>query len=415
MNQYVLHTMKKYTIGLLLIATVLFSACRLDDVPQPGETKERTLLIYMAAQNSLGFNGSLFDYQNIESLLDGVQEHHLRANNIVIFHDPYMAAGGRPDTRPRLLQVIMGTDGEPTTREIEIFDESPSSVSIEGMSGVIDRVLNNPAFAAEKYSFLMWSHGTAWLPPNPNYGVRAIGQDIGQDGEQWMDIDDFAEAIPDGVFDYIAVDACYMAAAEFAWVLRGKADYLIAAPTEIMGTGMPYHEIPDYLLGAQPDYEGFCDVFYEFYKLGHGFYGSTLSLIDLNAMGPVADAVRQVLADATMEQIYAIPTEEMQFFDRNRTQIGTPNTLHPYHIFFDLGSFMKHLATPSELAAFEQAMAAAIPYERHSDSFLLVPGGYGFEINEYSGLSVYVPRNIPELAQVNAYYKTLGWYEEVYP
>ncbi len=107
MNQYVLHTMKKYTIGLLTLATILFSACRKDDTPQPEQTRQRTLLIYMAAQNSLGYSSARFDYQNIASLLGGIRPEHLRENNVLVFHDPYVAADGRDDTRPRLLQVVM--------------------------------------------------------------------------------------------------------------------------------------------------------------------------------------------------------------------------------------------------------------------------------------------------------------------
>lgn len=392
--------MKKYTIALLTVVAVLFSSCRKDDIPTPpNETKERTFLIYMAAQNSLGTSSRVFDYQNIASLLKGIKEHHLRSNNVVIYHDPYVAASGRPDTRPRLLQVVFDENGNAATRELRIYAEQ-NSASVEVMSGVIDEVLKNPDLAAEKYSFLMWSHGTGWLPANPDYTSRAIGQD----GNSWLNIEEFAEAIPDGAFDYIAMDACYMAAAEFAYELRGKTDYIIASGIEIMGTGMPYQAMPDYLLGRNPNYEGFCDAFYNTYASN---YGLTISLIKPDEVAGVANVVREVLKNVPVETIYAIPTSGMQYFDRLQTGV------HPYHVFFDLGSFMKKIATAEQLMQFEQAMAKAVPYSRHSDSFLLADGG--FRIGEYCGLSSYVPRNTPGLGKVNDYYKTLGWYKAVYP
>ncbi len=389
--------MTKYTFALTVMALVFFSACRPDDVPSPSnETKERTFLIYMAAQNSLGnYNGRHYDYENLESLLKGIKASHLQTNNVLIYHDPMVVVGGRADTRPRLLKVEMGSNGKAVTREIEIFVEQ-NSVSKEVMSAVINKVLKNESFAADHYSFLMWSHGSGWLPAE---STRAIGQD----GSNWMDINDFAAAIPDGVFDYIAVDACYMAAAEFAYALRNDADYLIASPTEIMGTGMPYELMPNYLLGATPNYNGFCDAFYNYYPE----YGSTLSLIKLGGMEALAGTVRNILSGVSMEQLYAIPSAGMQHFDR----IGT--TGYSEYIFFDLGSFVKQLdASAAQLQRFEQALAAAVPYERHSDSFLL--GHSGFQIKEYSGLSVYVPRNTTaSLRLLNEYYQTQAWYRAV--
>ena len=394
-------SMKKYTFAWAAAIAVLLVSCRPDDVPSPSGPKERTFLIYMAAQNSLGdYDGRHYDYENIASLLSGIGEFHLRLNNVVIYHDPKVTANGRDDTRPRLLKVEMGNNGKAVTREIEIFAEQ-NSVSKEVMSTVIDKVLKNELFAADHYSFLMWSHGTGWLPADATRSSRAIGQD----GSHWMDINDFAEAIPDGVFDCIAVDACYMAAAEFAYALRNDARYLIAAPTEIMGNGMPYALMPDYLLGAAPDYNGFCDVFYQSYE---DDYGSTLSLIKPGEMEALAGAVRDILAGVSIEQIYAIPSTGMQYFDRIGTT-GSP----PVHIFFDLGSFIRRLNVPAaQLQRFEQALAQAVPYERHSSSFLL--GSGGFQITETSGLSVYVPRNDARLEKINTYYQTLGWYRAVY-
>lgn len=398
--------MKKYAIALLMTVSVLFPACRQDDIPTPDgdDTKDRTFLIYMAAQNSLGWPGYNYDSQNISSLLKGINQSHLRRNNVLIYRDPYPeATEENPDKKPRLLQLAFNQEGKAVTREIKVYDEQ-NSASPEVMSAVINDVVKNPAFAAEKYSFLMWSHGTGWLPANPNYTPKSKA--IGQDGNDWLNIEDFARAIPDGVFDYIAMDACYMAAAEFVYEMRGKADYLIAAPTEIMGSGMPYQVMPGYLLGKDPDYKGFCDAFYRYYENN---YGSTISLIKPDEIGGVADAVKDILKDVSMETIHAIPTASLQYFDR----LVVDHDIHPYHLFFDLGSFMNKIATEEQLQRFEQAVAKAVPYYRHSDSFL--QGYGGFRINEYCGLSVYVPRSTANLEKVSDYYQTLDWFKAVYP
>jgi hypothetical protein len=394
--------MKKYTLILLAACAVFFSCSREDDVPQPNPNgADRTLLIYMAAQNSLGYQSNAFDYQNIKSLLKGIKPSHLQANNILIYHDPYSASGDRIDTNPRLLQVVPGENGSATTREIKQYEEQ-NSASGEVLSAVIAEVFDDPSFRAEKYSFLMLSHGTGWLPANPSYTARTRA--IGQDGSNWMNITEFSEAIPDGLFDYIALDACYMGAVEFAYQMQGKADYLIASPTEILASGMPYENVPEYLLGTTPKYEAFFDAYYRFYD--RSGFGSTLSLIRPSQIGALADVVRDVLYNTPMETITAIPNASLQHFDRT-------NSTHPYRVFFDLGSFMKQIASPVQLANFEAAMAQVVPLSRHSDSFL--PDDGGFTISEYSGLSTYVPRSTAKLGTVTEYYETLGWYKAVYP
>ncbi|MDR0953939.1 MAG: hypothetical protein LBM20_00970 [Rikenellaceae bacterium] len=394
--------MKKYTLILLATCALFFSCSREDDVPQPNPNgAERTLLIYMAAQNSLGYGSNEFDYQNILSLLKGVKPGHLQANNILIYHDPYTASNDRGDTNPLLLQVVPGENGSATTKVLKQYNEQ-NSASGEVLSAVIAEVFDNPKFKAQKYSFLMWSHGTGWLPANPSYSARSRA--IGQDGTDWMNITEFAEAIPDGLFDYIAMDACYMGAVEFAYEMQGKADYLIASPTEILASGMPYEVIPEYLLGTTPKYNDFLDAFYRFYD--RSGYGSTLSLIRPGQIGTLADVVREVLKNTPMETITAIPDGSLQHFDRT-------NSTHPYRVFFDLGSFMQQIASPVQLAEFEAVMTQVVPYFRHSESFL--PDDDGFTIRAYSGLSTYVPRSTTKLGQVTAYYETLGWYKAVYP
>ena len=409
--------MKKYIVGLFLLGFVLTS-CRKDDIPAPpdGTEKDRTFFIYMAADNSLGAAGKTngeFDYKNIALLLRGVRSYHLLSNNIIIYQDPKIANPNQnadypewenwpkwSDARPRLLEIYTDENGTVAFRTIKQYEEQNSGTGAT-LSAVLKEVMD--LYQTPKYGFLMWSHGTGWLPGNPNYNTRAIGQD----GSNWIDIEDFADALPDDTFDYLLFDACYMAGAEVAYALRNKADYILAAPTEIMGTGMPYHLMPEYLLGTSPKLETFCDAFYNYYGGASG--NSSISLIDTKYLGELAAVVKDILLDVSAEEVYAIANEDMQWFDR------LASGAHPYHVFFDLGDYMEEVATPAQYAAFTAAMKKAVPHYRHSDSFLVNQSPPGFDINSYCGLSAYVPRNTARLQNVNDYYKTTDWYRAVYP
>ena len=354
--------LKKYALYILVFAATALTSCRKDDVPNPGGPKERTFFIYMAADNSLGYyNGASFDYPNIESLLSGVKASHLQKTNVILFHDPKIAYEGeesgyvRPDEKPRLLEVVIGSDGKTTTRDAVVYEELNSGTAAT-LKQILTKVVAD--YPAEKYGFLMWSHGTGWLPANPNFTTsRAIGQD-NRGTDSWIEIGDFADAIPDGQFDFIALDACYMGSAEVAYELRNKTDYILASPIEIMGNGMPYQLMPDLLFPRNPNYNGFCDAFYNMYA---STYGCTISLVKTSELEALAATVHDILKDADLQAdiIEGIPSGSLQRFGR----------LTYRNVFFDLGDFVQKLATPSQYETFQLAMQKAVPYSRHTDSF----------------------------------------------
>lgn len=70
-----------------------------------------------------------------------------------------------------------------------------------------------------------------------------------------------ADAIPDGVFDFIWFDACYMSGIETAYELRDKCDTFVAYPTEVYTPGMPYNLTIPYILKETPDLKSAASEF----------------------------------------------------------------------------------------------------------------------------------------------------------
>ena len=392
---------KKYVLYILLFSASVLTSCQKDDVPVPDGPKDRTFFIYMAADNSLGESGGSlsYDYANIADLLSEIKSSHLQKTNVIIFHDPKMASDGfvRSDAKPRLLEVVMGPNGKATTRDAAVYEELNSG-SGETFRQILAQVAAN--YPAEKFGLIVWSHGSGWLPAIPNFSrSRAIGQD-NRGAESWIEINDLAAAIPDGQFDFIAMDACYMGSVEVAYALRNKTDYLLVSPIEIMAAGMPYRLIPNLLFAKEPNYTGFCDAFYNMYA---DTYGCTISLVKTSEMDALAVTVRDILKDVDVQAdiIKGIDSNSLQRFGRR-----------PHHdAFFDLGDFLEKLASVDQYKEFQTAMQKAVPYSKHTDSFMLSYTG-GFRIDKYSGLNTYVPRDYPVL---NEFYATLDWYKAVYP
>ena len=55
------------------------------------------------------------------------------------------------------------------------------------MRSVIGEVVS--LYPADSYGLVLWSHGTAWLPSDYQNKLKAFGQD----GNNWMEIDDLAK------------------------------------------------------------------------------------------------------------------------------------------------------------------------------------------------------------------------------
>jgi len=100
-----------------------------------------------------------------------------------------------------------------------------------------------------------WSHGLSWIPSS-NFttdGTTRATAYIGEDntstdnknGSSFGELWSLREALEsaDVHFNYAMFDACNMGTAEVAYELRDLCDYILAAPTEILGYGFPYNNM----------------------------------------------------------------------------------------------------------------------------------------------------------------------------
>ena len=366
--------MKVKHIIYTLLFVLLLTGCEKEEVIINKESL-RTVLVYMAADNSLG--SSTFDKQNINSMLNGATEASLNGGNLIVYKDS-------PDTIPQLIQIT--PTGKKLLRE---YPEHQNSVSVATMQEVISEVKQE--FPADSYGLILWSHGSNWFPSKMQ--TRAFGQDK----TNWMELSDLQQALPDNGFDFIIFDACYMAGVEVMYAMKNKADYIIAAPTEIMGSGFPYSDIIQPLFADKTDYQSICNNFYSYYVDSSTPY-ATISLIATQELDHLATATRNIMK-TSFDKTKEISLNDLQRYFRP-----------PYYGMYDFDDYISRIAPDDLYAQYRTAMDNTVIYKKHTDSFL--PGYNGYYITHYSGLSSFILRD--SYGAVNKEYAKLDWYKAVY-
>lgn len=366
----------------LLFCFPLFWGCT-SDVPDP-VAPTRTVLIYMAADNSL----SSYSYDNIESIVQGTSASALNGGNLLIYVDAKNAA-------PQLLQIKVKSDGKIQKLSVEDYPEQ-NSADPSVMRGVFDKVIGD--YPADSYGLVLWSHGTAWLP----YNVQPMLRSFGQDESNWMEIDELAEALPDHVFDFIMFDACYMASTEVAYALRDKADYILASPTEVLGEGFPYKLIIGNFFTETAGLQQIAETFYNYYNQKEKIIeqSASVSLIATEQLDNLAAICREIVIGKE-NAIASLPIQELQQLE----YLG-----YTYHALYDFDDFISRLATETQYTNYLSILNKVVLYKQTTPNATYFKGQ--LVINQFSGLSIYVPQN--GLATLNDWYKGMEWYRAVY-
>lgn len=413
-----------------MVMAVLFSVSCTKDGEEPRYPhSSRVVLVYMAGDNSLG--GYVRD--NLEAMRRGMASAPAGSRTI--------AYVDTPDGNPRLVEV--------TASGTEILHAWPSphnSASAATVHEVISLV--RTLAPADRYGLVLWSHGLAWMPswatgyltrskarmaepwPQTKHGGAAagpasadrpipaasvptswpatkwFGQDTGESPAGYLDVEQLAEAIPSGVFDWMLFDACFMASTETLYALRGKADRIVCSPAEVIADGFPYAEIMAELLRPEPDLRAVCESYYLHYADDPrpAYRSATVSLVETSQLEALAAATASVLGAAL-----ATDPEVLSVMDLNRLQ---PLDRYRRHFLFDMGSVVGELETrglvPVSVAdAWHAQLARTVTYEAHTPTML------GLALDACCGLSMYVP--YADYADLNEYYRSLEWYRQCYP
>lgn len=375
---------KIYRFLILAFCLVGAVSCS-DDVPEP-QTAARTVLVYMAGDNSL----SKYAEYNLELIEEGCSAENLNGGNMLVYVDDR-------NNPPYLYKIEPGE--ERGTRVLVREYEEDNSASPETLRSVIQEV--SATYPAESMGLVLWSHGTAWFPANPSSYLRAFGQD----GDDFMEIYELADALDGFHFDFLAFDACYMGSVEVAYELRNAADYLIASATEVIGYGFPYDLMIRPMFSATADVQGIAEAFYTYYNMQSGkMRSASIALVKNDELEGLADASRAIFSPLSDEELWAVPLAEVQpleyYFQKT-------------HCLYDMEDYVKHLTggQTDTYAAFRDALDRSVIYKACTPQNYFAQTGQE-NIETFSGLSVYAPQET--IPAMNAWYENLTWWKVVY-
>lgn len=375
------------------LSLFLFSACDKEDGPAVGPA-ERVVLVYFAADNSL----SNLCYKDLDEIRAGMLN---ISDSMLLF--AYVDA---KEENAKLLKFrnIGGKVSEEIVKEYGVRN----SVGVEETQEVFNDVFGNPAYQADSYGLIYWSHGDGWIPYSQPSN-RWIGQDTGNEEDNRMNLSDFKEILATAPhLDFLMFDACFMQSIEVAYELRDYADYVIASPTETPGPGAPYDAIMPYLaqVGASAAMAG---AYFEAYN---ALYNGSTPTND-NWTGGVSICVLRTNGLESLAALTAqlMPTEEVdlhalrkEVFDYDQRSGWDKKYYIGYH---DWAQMMQALLSEADYTTWRQAYDDAVVYWNTTPkNYSAVVGMFSMEGT--NGVTHYIPQSVTSPRAES--YRSLDWY-----
>lgn len=355
--------MKKYMI--LLAASLLIGACGKDDndTPDVPQDAERTVLIYMGADNNLASlaNKDIKELKESSKLLNDLQD-------LIIYVD------NTESTPPYIARVKDGVLVDSTSME-ETLTADPA---------ILEKMLRytREKYHAKSYGLVLWGHADGWLIRNDSIAyTRAYGVDTGQSKSYWMNIPSMARAIANGMgsehLQFIFADCCNFGCIESAYELRKVTDYLIASPAEIPDPGAPYDLVVPTLFNTSGTfYQSIVDAYYDYYidyipKVPSYIY----NIVEGDLAGyslpfvAIKSAELDNLAQATARLLSTIPdklTPEGNFKFDDAFHYAYSNYMYAY----DICHILSMNTSESDFNSWKSTFKKAVPYSRFSAKWL---------------------------------------------
>lgn len=457
--------------ALVLICTSwTFAACdKPNDGPLPEVKKEKqTVLVYMAAQNSLGYNG--YRLQDSTEIMNGA---------------PYLGDGQRvlvfmdDERAPRLYEVARGYARPKLVKQ---WEEDLNSADPKTLTTVLN--IMKEQFASDSYGLVLWSHADGWLPGARNYRnahpttsnpilaadgkvtkntsrrfrPQSFGMDVGKDGNMArdkaalgdfpyeMNVEDIAKAVQRSGLHlrFIHNDCCEMQCIEVAYALRDVTDYVAGSPMQISAIGGFYTDMLRWGYFS-PDIADLGKTYVDYYR-GKGSlpyyedFGVVFSILRTADLQAVADSMAKVLP-RNLPALNAQGTPNYPNTDRIQPYGRYSSYFFYRPEFFDMSDALRNILTAEDFAKVQKALDRATVYKATTKRFFTgmgagrqywINGGWrntldfndAIYVNEanFCGVSMFIPQqryadNAARCPQGNLnityrdteWYRTAGW------
>ncbi len=379
--------MQKIYPTILLIFAIILSSCKGDEPQKPEITNHRTILVYMAACNSLGSGG--FDKMDLDEMSSAVQAGDLNGGRLLVFHADNLGTS-------KLLEIT--AEGIKNLKTYSTTD-GLTAVHAQRMSQVVDDA--KKIAPADSYGLVLWSHGLGWLQNgiSDDFHPDISAQTWGEHSGRTMNITSLQNALTGKGFDFIYFDCCYMASVEVAYELRKVTKTIIASAIELPAEGMPYdYNIAPLFAKPDADLVSAAKNTFDFYNVRMAEDRTcTMSVIETQGLDELASVSREIyLASGGKTPDGFSP---QRFMTESRCW------------FYDMGQYYSALAenttnTKALTERFNSALSQCIVYAEATPRLW-----NRLNITHHCGLSTYIPDKNSDYTIRN--YNSLSWYNTV--
>lgn len=387
------HIIKRLTsIVAVIFLAVTAASCSSKDEPEE-RPSEHTVIVYMAACNSLGSGGC--DQKDLIEMQEAVAGNNL-PGQVLVYR-------GDIDGNAKLYRVT--AEGLKPLRDYT--SDGLSSVHSERMIRVLKDA--RTLAPAHSYGLVLWSHGNGWLQT----GIEDIEEvqplAWGEDRGRVMNITTLRRVLrQSGIWAYVYFDCCFMASVEVEYELRDTTPYIIGSATELLLDGMPYEKnLPCLFEYADGGLVRAATNTFNYYntKTSPKDRTCTISVVFTAALNDVAAACRDILAtgkgklpDGFKQQPFMVESR-CWFYDMG-------------HYYDGLCQYISEDATQPEgqgvqlKTALDAAISRAVIYAAATPRLW-----NRISLEYHCGLSTYPLENAAAASTKN--YNTLAWYSDV--
>ncbi|MDO5394721.1 MAG: clostripain-related cysteine peptidase [Bacteroidales bacterium] len=388
-------------------AIVAATACssKGSPTPPPGPV-QTTVLVYMAADNSLGVQ--LEDSTDIREMQAAARAGELNGGRLLIYHKGYRTSASLSEIK---------ADGK-IVRLHEYGDDGLTSVHSARMARVLADA--RAAAPATHFGVVLWSHGDGWLQngleedeqakkgksasmPAGAGGVSTLHKPevagFGSEGGRKMKVSTLATVLGNsGPIDFVYFDCCYMANVEVAYEMRNVTPVIAGSAIELPAEGMPYDKTLHYFFAdGEPDIVNAARTTFSHFDTMTG-EDRTCAMTVINTAGlpELASVTRKVY------EIAAAPVPGN--YRPQRYQVSSQC------MFYDLADYVTALAAdanaPSLAGEWRTAFDGCITYAA-ATPFLW----NRVALDRHNGLSTMILASAADIKAKK--YDTLQWYADV--
>lgn len=379
--------MIRYVLAAI-ISGILLSGCRHDDQDwkEPKGPVPMTVLVYMAANNSMGRDRK--DVDDINEMIAAAQDRSLlKRGRVVVFRAEY---GG---TSQRLMEL---TPDSLVTRKVYADTDVPATDPARLRQVIAD---TRDLAPADDYGLVLWSHSLGWTNSSydePFPSLRSFGQD--RDTGRMMTISELGEALDPGSFKYVYFDCCLMGSVEVVYELRHAAGLFGVSVTEVPYNGLPYDKVLPLLLdGSRTAMISVAQANLEHYGL------STYGSCPVSSVVISAEGLDELASVTSLIYRNALPVAE----DFKPQEFYTPPSRYPDYRFYDFAQYVEAICPDSTLLAdWRKALDKVVAFSGNSDYIW-----YSIPIERHCGLSTRILTTAEDALRLG--YDKLQWHRDV--